>query len=136
MDEEPDFNRGYEWWLMKQAKQRNPAIELWGLPWAFPGWIDATQSNNPYSNVSRTAEYVVEWVRGAKSEHGLEINMVGCWNERPWNADYLIELRAQLDAAGFSNTGIIAADGKIDTLATAMLNNSKLMEAISAFGMH
>ncbi len=136
IDEDPDFTRGYEWWLMKEAKLRNPSIELWGLPWAFPGWIDATQSNNPYSNVSRTAEYVVEWVRGAKSEHGLEINMVGCWNERPWNADYLIELRAQLDAAGFSSTGIIAADGKIDTLAAAMLNNSKLMGAVSAFGMH
>ena len=44
---------------MKEAKRRNPNIELWGLPWAFPGWIDATKTNNPYSNVSRTAEYVV-----------------------------------------------------------------------------
>ena len=44
---------------MKEAKARNADIELWGLPWAFPGWVDATKSNNPYSNVSRTAEYVV-----------------------------------------------------------------------------
>lgn len=134
IDEEPDYTRGYEWWLMKEAKKRNPDIELWGLPWAFPGWVDATGSNNPYSNVSRTAEYVVDWVEGAEAVHNLTINMVGCWNERPWNADYLIELRKQLDAAGFSATGIIAADGAIDTLGTAMLNNSTLMEAVSAFG--
>ena len=29
----------YEWWLMKQAKSRNPSITLYGLPWGFPNWI-------------------------------------------------------------------------------------------------
>ena len=58
---------------MKEAKARNPDIILWGLPWAFPGWLDATNSNNPYSNVSATAEYVVDWVDGARREHGLHI---------------------------------------------------------------
>ena len=31
---------GYEWWLMRQAKARNPAITLYGLPWGFPNWIN------------------------------------------------------------------------------------------------
>ena len=31
-----DYTRGYEWILMQQAKARNPAIKLYGLPWAFP----------------------------------------------------------------------------------------------------
>src|ERR1700693_5891000 len=26
-------NRGYEWWLMEQAKSRNPKIKLAGLAW-------------------------------------------------------------------------------------------------------
>ena len=99
-DEEPNYQRGYEWWLMKAAKARNPEIKLWGLPWAFPGWLDATRKNNPYSNVSATAEYVVQWVEGAKTVHGLEIDMVGCWNERPWNGDYLKELRRVLKPGG------------------------------------
>ena len=34
-----DLNAGYEWWLMQEAKRRNPAIKLYGLPWAFPGWV-------------------------------------------------------------------------------------------------
>ena len=32
-------NVGYEFWLMEQAKARNPNIKLYGLAWAAPGWI-------------------------------------------------------------------------------------------------
>ena len=32
-------NGGYEWWLMQQAKARNPNIKLYGLAWGAPGWI-------------------------------------------------------------------------------------------------
>ncbi len=35
--EVPNFQRGYEWWLMTEAKARNPGIVLYGLPWSFPG---------------------------------------------------------------------------------------------------
>jgi galactosylceramidase len=122
---------------MKEAKSRNPNIILWGLPWAFPGWLDATNKNNPYSNVSATAEYVVDWVDGARREHGLHIAMVGCWNERPYSVDYLKELRRQLDARNLSQTGIIADDGhSAGNLATAMQKDPELMESVAAFGMH
>ena len=30
--------RGYETWLMTQAKARNPGIKLFGLSWGVPGW--------------------------------------------------------------------------------------------------
>ena len=32
--------RGYEFWLMAEARKRNPKIMLEGLPWAFPGWLE------------------------------------------------------------------------------------------------
>src|SRR5215468_1062900 len=32
-------DRGYEWWLMEQAKQRNPGILLNALAWGAPGWV-------------------------------------------------------------------------------------------------
>lgn len=28
-----DMAAGYEWWLMAEAKKRNPDIRLYGLPW-------------------------------------------------------------------------------------------------------
>jgi hypothetical protein len=31
-----NYYRGYEWWLMVEAKKRNPDIKLYGLSWAFP----------------------------------------------------------------------------------------------------
>src|ERR1035437_7093998 len=34
-----NFSRGYEWWLMTQAKARNPKIKLYALAWGAPGWI-------------------------------------------------------------------------------------------------
>ena len=32
-NETVDLNTGYEWWLMSEAKKRNPDIKLYGLPW-------------------------------------------------------------------------------------------------------
>ena len=33
------FHRGYEWWLMREAKKRNPNIYLDALQWGVPDWI-------------------------------------------------------------------------------------------------
>jgi hypothetical protein len=30
---------GYEWWLMQEAKARNPNIKLCALAWGAPGWL-------------------------------------------------------------------------------------------------
>ncbi len=34
-----NFLRGYEWWLLAEAKKRNPDILLDSLPWGYSGWI-------------------------------------------------------------------------------------------------
>ena len=31
--------RGYEFWLMAEARKRNPKIILDCLPWAYPNWV-------------------------------------------------------------------------------------------------
>ena len=42
------FNRGYEWWLMREAKKRNPRIYIDILQWGAPGWIgEAAMPDNP-----------------------------------------------------------------------------------------
>src|SRR5947207_7462753 len=35
-----NYQRGYEWWLMEQAKLRNPDMKLAGLEWGAPGWFN------------------------------------------------------------------------------------------------
>ena len=90
----------YEWWLMKEAKARNPNIKLVGLPWGWPGWIGQGTAT-PYKNLTLTATYVTKWVRGAKEHHNLTIDYVGIWNDKPCNIDYIKELRRVLDSNGF-----------------------------------
>jgi len=78
-----DYNDGYEFWLMKEAKKRNPEILLYGLPLAWPAWIgysaNGTQTGSPYSNISATAAYVRKWCAGAKAVHNLTIDYIGLW---------------------------------------------------------
>uniref|UniRef100_M3YAJ4 Galactocerebrosidase n=2 Tax=Mustela putorius furo TaxID=9669 RepID=M3YAJ4_MUSPF len=83
-----NYFRGYEWWLMKEAKKRNPDIILMGLPWSFPGWL-GKHYNWPYVNLQLTAYYVMTWIVGAKHYHDLDIDYIGIWNERSFDINYI-----------------------------------------------
>lgn len=100
-----NFNRGYEWWLMLEAKKRNPNIILDSLAWGAPGWIG---DGKYYSQ--DMADYVVKFIQGAKSAHGLDIRFTGVWNEKPYDAEWIKLLRRTMDANGLSSTKIVAAD--------------------------
>ena len=79
-----DYSRGYEWFLMQQSKMRNPAISLYGLPWAFPKFVSCNPgtldncTGNPYDRPEQTAAYVTSFVQGAKSVYGYTIDYIGC----------------------------------------------------------
>ena len=79
-----NFNRGYEWWLMKEAKKRNPDIILDCLAWGAPGWIGG---GNYYSQ--DMADYVVKFIKGAKNVYGLDINYTGIANERYYDVAWI-----------------------------------------------
>ncbi|XP_067656744.1 galactocerebrosidase-like isoform X2 [Haliotis asinina] len=131
---EENYQRGYEWWLMLEAKKRNPNIKLYGLPWTFPGWIgDGTRS--PYTNPKQTATYVLKWVLGAKKYYNLTIDYIGVWNERDYNITYIKILRKTLDDNGLSNVRIVAADGGWG-IANDIQKDSVLASAIDYIGTH
>jgi len=100
-----NFQRGYEWWLMKEAKKRNPNIILDSLAWGAPGWIG---DGKYYSQ--DMADYVVKFIQGAKSVHGLDMPFTGVWNEKPYDIEWIKLLRRTLDANGLKSTNIVAAD--------------------------
>jgi len=107
--EKMDFSRGYEFWIMKEAKKRNPDILLYGLPWAFPGWLGDTQlpDRMPTHKIDQpleTAKYVLSWIRGAKTEHQLDIDYVGQWNEKDAGEEYDHILRDVIGSSEFGNT--------------------------------
>lgn len=51
--------RGYELWLIEQAKARNPDILLYSLSWAVPAWV----GNNTYYSDDNIHYQTQVWMR-------------------------------------------------------------------------
>ncbi|KAM9645745.1 galactocerebrosidase isoform 1-T1 [Trichechus inunguis] len=130
-----NYFRGYEWWLMKEARKRNPNITLVGLPWSFPGWL-GKGFNWPYVNIQLTAYYVVAWIVGAKHYHNLDIDYIGIWNERTFDISYIKMLRKMLNHQGLEQVKIIASDNLWEPISASMLLDSQLLKVIDVIGAH
>ncbi|WP_369382086.1 RICIN domain-containing protein [Streptomyces sp. cg36] len=123
-----DCDSGYEWWLMEQAKARNPGIKLAALSWGAPGWIG---NGNFWSQ--DTIDYLMTWL-GCAQRHHLTIDYLGGWNERGYNADWYKNLHATLAAKGYATKVVGADDGW--QIATAMRADSALDSAVDIVGAH
>lgn len=97
-----NYNRGFEWWIMQEAKRRNPDIKLIALAWDYPAWVEKVDSQ-------ATAEYLVKFVEGAKEVHGLDIDYLGIWNETEAPYAFIKTLKKAL-ADHHLRTKIIADD--------------------------
>ena len=121
-------NAGYEWWLIEQAKARNPNIKLYGLAWGAPGWVGSTFWT------TNTINYIISWLNCAAS-HGLTINYLGGWNERGYNISWYEQLRSALNTAGYSSVQIVGADSDW-TIANDLVSNSTFANAVQIVGAH
>jgi len=71
-----EFSEGYEWWIINEAKKRNPGITLDGVAWGCPGWI-----GNGNFLVADMCDYYATWIKGLKSTWGYDMDAIGCRNE-------------------------------------------------------
>jgi O-glycosyl hydrolase len=129
--DDQNYNRGYEWWLMSEAKARNPEIKLAALAWAAPGWIG---SDNVWTQNMIT--YILNFLRGARDTHGLTIDYIGGWNENGYDWQWFINLRNGLNAGGFSHVKVVGADGSGWGVANDMAGNAAFGNAIDVVGVH
>ncbi len=131
-----DYTRGYEWWLMEEAIKRNPKIILDALPWGAPGWVGDHQLYTP-----AMAGYVADFLEGAKKAHGLDIAYVGIWNERQFDATYVKQLYAELQKRKLP-VKIICCDEYPGeglgqwSIVDAMRKDAELAKAVYAVGVH
>lgn len=118
---------------MREARKRNLDIILDALPWGAPGWIGGGEF---YSQ--DMAGYVCDFLEGAQTVHGLDINFVGIWNERHYNAEWIKLLRCTLDARGLQRVRIVAADANTAQWAIAedILHDPELAAAVDVIGEH
>lgn len=64
--------RGYEWWVVSEAKKRNPAIKTFGLSWGVPGWIG---DGNYYSQDN--INYHLDWIDCAENTWNFTVDFMG-----------------------------------------------------------
>jgi glycosyl hydrolase family 59/cellulose binding protein with CBM2 domain/glycosyl hydrolase family 59 (putative galactocerebrosidase) len=126
-------DRGYEWWIMEQAKVRNPNIKLVGLPWGAPGWIGN-------GNILSTdmIDYLVSWL-GCAKQHNLTIDyLTAGQNEKKYDANWTISLRNALNSKGYSAVKIIYGDSWPGdwSPANTVVNNAALKSAIDVLSAH
>jgi len=124
-----DCSTGYEWWLMAEAKARNPKIKLYGLAWGVPGWVGGSFWS------SATTGYLLDWLQCAAS-HGLTIDYLGGWNERGYDITWYKGLRAALDQSAFSAVQIVGADSFDWSIADDMAADPDLAKTVDVLGIH
>lgn len=108
--DDENYSRGYEWWLMREAKRRNPAITLDACPWSCPGWV----GNGQFWSQD-LCDYDVKWIQGLKRVYGLNLDAIGCRNERGSVESFVTMFRRTLNDNGLSAVKIHAFDGNGDS---------------------
>ena len=131
-----DYDRGYEWWLMEEAKKRNPHIILDSLPWGAPGWVGNGHLYSP-----DMAHYVADFIQGAKKAHDLDISYTGVWNEKTFDGGYVKTLRTVLDEAGLETRIVCCDQYPVKTVDQwGILNNMdkdpELKNAVAVLSVH
>jgi len=84
-----DCDRGYNWWLMKQAKKRNPDIILYAQQWSAPGWLDGVWTDD-------NIKYHMTFLECAE-KNGLQIDYIGGWNEKGFDPQWFADLDSALE---------------------------------------
>jgi Glycosyl hydrolase family 59/Cellulose binding domain len=128
-----DCNRGYEWWMMEQAKARNPNIKLVALAWGAPGWL----GNGTFMSTD-TINYLISWL-GCAKQHNLTIDyLTAAQNEKKTDANWTIQLRSALNSNGYSAMKIIYGDDYPGSWgpANAVNSNASLRNVVDVIGGH
>lgn len=129
-----DYTRGYTWWILREARRRNPNLTLDGTAWSAPGWVGGGEFWS-----QDAADYYVKWLRGLRDVYGLELDAVGCRNEKGVSFEFAKMLRRALDTGGFERVKIHAFDNwpddKFDFVKNLFLDN-EARDAIDILGAH
>jgi Glycosyl hydrolase family 59/F5/8 type C domain len=128
--QDANSDRGYEWWLMKEARRRNPHLPLDALEWGAPAWIGEFYSRE-------NADYLVEYLRQAKTHHSADVNYLGIRNEVRYDAGWIKLLRQTLDRRGFAAVKIVAPD-EVNrwSIVPLMQTDPELAHAVDVVGVH
>lgn len=125
--------RGYEFWLMSEARKRNPQIILDCLPWGYPRWVGERFSHN-------ASEWLSSFLEVARRQFGLELDWLAAGqNEQGTDLKWIAsDLRPLLSAHGFSRLHLQAPDDDSEywQIFDDFEKNPEASRLISAVGYH
>lgn len=132
-----NFDRGWEFWLLKEAKKRNPDIVTAALSWGTPGWV----GEGEFYSEDNIYNYTIPFLDGARDHHNISLDYIGVWNERYiTNLEYPKQLRRALDRSGYADMKIIASDNAqgaaTSDMEDAMALDPELNASIDVIGLH
>jgi O-glycosyl hydrolase len=126
--------RGYEWWLMAQAKARNPHIKLSALQWGAPGWTGSGQAR-PTVWTDHNIDYLTSWLGCARRLH-LHIDYLGGWNEAGFDTAWYVRLHKALQERGFGDIKVVADDGFNWDVLKPLTEDPQFRAAVDVVGQH
>lgn len=141
-----NYARGYTWWIMREARKRNPALSLDGAAWSAPGWIgdngklfDGSHGDRRFFSED-TPGYYVSWLKGLREVYGLELDAIGMRNEKGVSYGLVKAMRAGLDGNGFAKVKLHAFDNWPDGWKYAFVGDletdAALRGAVDVIGAH
>lgn len=129
-----NYRRGYMWWVLSEARRRNPQLAIDATAWSAPGWVGP----NDFWGRDMVG-YYISWMRGLRQEYGIELDALGCHNEKGWNADFAKMLRGAMNEEGFSRVRLHGFDNwgenKLEFV-QYMLNDSLFRSSLDAVSCH
>ena len=127
-----NFLRGFIWWVMREAQRRNPQLALDATAWSAPAWVGNFWSQD-------MVDYYIAWLQGLREVHGLELDALGCHNEKGWSGDFAKMLRKAMNEHGFANVKLHGfgnwGQSKMDFV-RAMQEDKELADALDAVCAH
>jgi len=129
--------RGMEFWLMREARRRNPAILLDALPWSFPGFLKPDPKKSIWSE--DMTSYYLAYLQTARTQ-GVELDyLAATQNEVGTDFGWIMRsLRPTLDVNGFKNVKLHVAEvgGFWDHLSAQVHQTPERRAAITALSAH
>jgi galactosylceramidase len=109
-----NYGRGYIWWVMTEARRRNPRLSLDGAAWSAPGWVGDRgarygHADEPFFSQDGV-DYYISWLRGLRDVHGLTLDAIGIRNEKGVSYEFAKAMRRVLNANGFATVRLHGFD--------------------------
>jgi galactosylceramidase len=128
-----NYWRGYTWWVMREAKKRGADnLSLDATSWSAPAWVGNIWSKE-------MVDYYLSWLQGLRQVHGLELDALGCHNEKGYSYDFAKWLRQAMNNQGFKNVKLHGFDNwgneKVDFI-SEMQKDEELREALDVVSAH